>query len=171
MLMEGWLERVIIRPMEEKDLPELEWDGAYTHFRRVYTEAFRRMLRGLALIWVAEYPGAGVIAQVFIQLICERNELADGKQRAYLYSFRVQPAFRSGGLGTRMVNFVEDDLRARGFEYLTLNVAKDNSRAIELYERLGYLIEAHEPGRWSYIDHLGVRQYVEEPAWRMKKHL
>ena len=48
-----------------------------------------------------------------------------------------------------MMHVFEEDLRQRGFKSLTLNVAKDNPRAIELYRRNGYRIMAHEPGKWS----------------------
>lgn len=166
-----WLSQVMIRPLERSDLPELEWDGEFTHFRRVYAEAYERMQAGLSVLWVAALPAVGVIGQVFIQLTCDRPELADGIHRAYLYSFRVQTAYRSGGLGTRMMQVVENDLRARRFTWITLNVARDNPRAMQLYQRRGYRIVAPEPGTWSYADHEGVWHSVVEPAWRMEKRL
>jgi ribosomal protein S18 acetylase RimI-like enzyme len=106
-----------------------------------------------------------------VQLSCDRPELADGRSRAYVYSFRVRRPYRGAGLGTRLMEVVEDDLRRRRFSHVTLNVAKDNPRARELYQRLGYAVTAHEPGRWSYPDHNGVWQHVHEPAWRMEKEL
>jgi len=166
-----WLARVQIRQMAEDDLPLLEWDGEYTHFRRVYADAFNRFERGLSVLWVADLPGVGVIGQVFIQLICDRPELADGTNRAYLYAFRVRPEFRGAGLGTRIMQVIFDDLRRRGFRILTLNVAKDNPRARKLYERNHFRIVAHEPGRWTFQDEKGAWQTVEEPAWRMERRL
>ena len=123
---ENWSVEVTIRHLQRKDLPALEWDGQYSHFRRVYAEAFERALCGLSVLWVAELDSHGIIAQVFIQLNCRRPELADGDIRAYLYSFRVKPAFQCAGLGTRMLSVVEADLIFRGFKFVTLNVAKDN---------------------------------------------
>jgi len=166
-----WLNQVVIRQAELDDLPGLEWDGEFTHFRRVYADAYQRAKRGLSLIWVAHLPTRGIIGQVFIQLVCDRVELADGRTRAYLYSFRVRPEYRSAGLGSRIMQVVEDDLIARGVLTLTLNVAKDNPRAQQLYERRGYQRVAHEPGIWSYPDEKGVWHTVEEPAWRMEKRL
>lgn len=166
-----WLQLVTIRHLVQEDLPALEWQGEYRHFRRLYAEAYRRAQRGLAVLWVAELYGTGVIGQVFIQLLCDRSELADGNTRAYLYSFRILPSYRRAGLGSRMLQHVEADLRSRGFQRLTLNVARDNPLARSLYERHGFQIIAEEPGKWSFIDHNGVRQYVEEPAWRMEKAL
>lgn len=167
----SWVREVEIRAAREEDLPALEWEGEFIHFRRLYLDAFRRMQRHLSLIWLAFLPEAGLIGQVFIQLDSERPEMADGKDRAYLYGFRIRPTYRSQGLGSRMLNFVQDDLRERGYTLLCLNVAIDNPRAQSLYTRLGFEVVAHEPGIWSYIDHLGRRCWVEEPAWRMEKQL
>lgn len=166
-----WLPRVVIRVVEERDLPALEWDGEFTHFRRMFAESFRRQQCGFSVLWVAELPGTGIIGQVFIQLICDRRELADGLQRAYLYSFRVKPAYRSAGLGGMILDAVVADLKKRHFHILTLNVAKVNQRARQMYERHGFRVVAHEPGRWSYVDPEGERHQVEEPAWRMEKPL
>ncbi len=166
-----WVNQVIIRPVTAEDLPGMEWDGEYRHFRRVYAEAYQRMNRGYSVLWVADLPGTGLIGQVFIQLVCDRPELADGSERAYLYSFRVRGAFRSQGLGSLIMDVVEDDLRERGFQYVTLNVARDNPRAQRLYLRRGYHVVAPEPGIWSYPDEKGVWHQVEEPAWRMEKVL
>lgn len=167
----NWLDQVIIRQVTQADLPGMEWDGEYAHFRRVYAEAYQRMQRGYTVLWVADLPGTGLIGQVFIQLVCDRPELADGYERAYLYSFRVREAYRGQGLGTLIMDIVEDDLRQRGFQYVTLNVARDNPRAQQLYRRRGYTVVAPEPGIWSYPDEVGVWHQVEEPAWRMEKML
>lgn len=165
------LSKVLIRRLVAADLPALEWEGQYTHFRRMYQDALRRQERSLAVLWVAEEDQRRLVAQVFIQLICDRKELANGVDRAYLYGFRTRPEYRSHGLGTRMEHAVEEDLILRGFTSLTLNVAKENLRAMQLYERLGFQIVAHEPGIWSYIDHHGVIRRMNEPAWRMEKLL
>jgi ribosomal protein S18 acetylase RimI-like enzyme len=166
-----WLPLIRIRYLQESDLPGLEWDGEFTHFRRLYADAFQRMQKQLAVHWVADLPGVGIIGQVFVQLTCDRPELADGYQRAYLYSFRIRPAYRDHGLGSRIMEAVEEDIRRKQFRVITLNVAKDNLDAQRLYRRRGYYIVAHEPGIWSYPDQDGVWHHIEEPAWRMEKQL
>jgi len=103
--------------------------------------------------------------------VCDRSELADGSRRAYLYSFRIRPQFRRAGLGTKIMEMVEEFLRHRGFQSVTLNVAKTNVDAQRLYLRRGYHFVAHEPGIWSYPDEKGAWHQVEEPAWRMEKRL
>ena len=176
-----WLDQVTIRQLKHEDLPALEWEGEFTHFRRVYADAYERARTGRSILWVAEITGSipipdshmthNIIGQLFVQLTCDRPELADGVHKGYIYAFRIKPFFRSGGLGSRMLKHAEMDLKARGFSTATLNVAQVNLEARRLYERQGYHVVASDPGRWSYPDDKGYWQFVEEPAWRMVKAL
>ncbi|MDZ4159746.1 MAG: GNAT family N-acetyltransferase, partial [Anaerolineaceae bacterium] len=95
----------------------------------------------------------------------------DGRQRAYQYSFRIKPAYRGAGLGTRMLFTAEEDLRRKGFNQITLMVAQENLQAQRLYQRLGYRVVACESGCWWYPDQDEVWQQVHEPGWRMEKLL
>jgi len=165
------MKAVSIRHLEKHDLSELEWEGEYTHFRRIYLAEYERALQGSSICWVADLRGTGIIGQVFVQLKCDRDELADGATRAYLYAFRIRPVYRGFGLGTRMLEIIEDDLSRRGFHIITLNVARENLRASDLYSRLGYSVTADEPGIWTYPDDQGEWRTVVEPAWRMEKEL
>jgi ribosomal protein S18 acetylase RimI-like enzyme len=167
----NWIDSPLpnIRPAVRSDLLDMEWNGEYKHFRVLYANAFARMQQGNSMIWVAETGMHGLIGQVFVQLICDRPELADGWQRAYLYSFRIKPEFRNHGLGTQMVRVVEDFLIQKQYTRLTLNVSRDNLNALRLYKRLGFQIVAEEPGIWSYPDDQGDWHTVQEPSWRMEK--
>ncbi len=165
------IDNVVIREMNKNDLPALEWDGQFTHFRQIYESVYKRIGKGTAMAWIAETAEKKIIGQVFLQLDCDRPELADGHNRAYLFSFRIKPEFQNLGVGTQMVEVLEDFLRNRNYSFVTLNVARDNPCAIRLYERLGYKIVAPEPGVWSYVDHKGVPHTVTEPSWRMEKPL
>jgi ribosomal protein S18 acetylase RimI-like enzyme len=168
---EKLLAEIIIRSLGVGDLKDLEWEGEYKHFRLIYQNTFRRCLDGKALSWVAVHPSWGLIGQVFVQLECDRPELADGKERAYMFSFRVKPEFRNLGLGTQMLEVLEAEIARRGFRIITLNVACDNSGALRLYGRMGYKVVASDPGRWSYPDEKGCWHEVEEPSWRMEKEI
>jgi ribosomal protein S18 acetylase RimI-like enzyme len=165
------LNKARIRQVQEADLPGLEWDGEYAHFRRLYADAFERSRRGKSVLWVAELPEVGLVGQAFVQLVCDRPELADGVSRAYMYAFRVRHAYRGRGLGSHILSRVEEDLRKRGFHSVTLNVARNNPGARRLYERHGYHVVAPESGIWSYLDEKGEWHTMEEPAWRMEKKL
>jgi ribosomal protein S18 acetylase RimI-like enzyme len=166
-----WLTRLVVRQVTQEDLPALEWDGEYRHFRRLYRDIYHGACQGKAVLWVGEIDNEGVIGQVFVQLDSARKELADGMSRAYIYGFRVRPRYRRQGIGGRMLQAVEQDLVLRTFRLATLNVGRENPEARRFYERYGYQVVAAEPGRWSYLDDQGNRHEVHEPAWRMEKHL
>jgi ribosomal protein S18 acetylase RimI-like enzyme len=168
---DGWLARVRYRKAVEADLREIEWEGAYSKYRQVYENVYQRAGSGLALMWVAELPEFGLIGQGFVQLKMHDHSCANGKDRAYLHSFRVRPAMRNRGLGANLMTFIEQDLIQRGFRELTLNVAEDNEGALRLYQRLGYSILKEISGKWSFYDEKGKLQKVVEPGYRLIKVL
>ena len=171
MISAEWLSEVEIRIGREEDLPALEWQGELIQFRKLYRQVYQNACDGRASIWVAELEQAGIIGQVFVQFSSSRKELADGEIRAYIYGFRVRPAYRGSGVGTHLLKQVEQDLQKRRFRWVTLNVSRQNLAAQRFYKRNGYQIVAAEAGRWSYLDHMGKRREVDEPAWRMQKNL
>ncbi|MBI3158717.1 MAG: GNAT family N-acetyltransferase [Chloroflexi bacterium] len=158
-----WRAGVQVRRVREADLPEMEWEGEYAHFRRVYRQVYERSLKGRALMWVADLPGIGLVGQVFVQM--------DGRKPAYVHGFRVRPEFRGQGLGGLLMDVLEDDLARRGIRLAALNVVDGNAGARRFYERRGYRVVAADPGQWTYIDQYGVEQEVNEPGWRMMKKL
>lgn len=166
----SWPERVVIRQLEVDDLPEVEWEGEYSRFRNIYHETFWRMKNGLAIMWVAALPPAGLAGQVFVQFETSNRELADGKRRAYVHSFRVREAFRGCGVGARLMAHAEKDLAGRGFQEVSLNVTRENEGALRLYKRLGYEVIGEDPGKWVYYDERNVLRNVHEPGWRMLKN-
>jgi ribosomal protein S18 acetylase RimI-like enzyme len=167
-----WLASITLRLATQADLSALEWEGAYTHFRRVYARVFERSLRREALMWVAEGEPGALLAQLFVLLISEADPaVADGHLRAFIHSFRVRPELRGRGLGSRLLARAEDDLHQRGFRWVYLHVARDNAEALRLYERNGYKLISPVSGDWEYEDHLGRTQRVHEPGWRLMKNL
>jgi len=160
-----------IRQLEESDLPELEWNGEYIHYRRLYKEIFKNAKKRNLILWVIEIRNTGLVGQLFVQLKSPRRELADGNLVAYFFAFRIKESNRGCGFGTKLLEHAEEDLSIRNFEYATLNVSKKNLRALRFYSKHGYNIVADEPGYWSYVDHLGIRQEVNQPSWRLEKKI
>jgi ribosomal protein S18 acetylase RimI-like enzyme len=161
-----------IRPVELEELPALEWDGEFAHFRLLFRQAYLDMQSGSRLLLVMEDSTSHeIIGQVFLQFNSSDVRFADGRGRGYLYALRMKPLYRRQGLGTRLIRSAEDALRHMGMSVVSIGVAKDNEPARVLYERLGYRILADLPGEWTYVDHLGHLQTVVEPAWLMEKRL
>lgn len=161
----------LIRLIQLSDLPALEWDGQYVHFRRVYREVYEQYRMGRALPWIVETYFDGIIGQLFVQLDSQNKNLADGLRRAYLFSFRVKPQFQRRGWGTKLLSFVETYLLEQGFHWTTLKVSKLNEPARQFYEHRGYSIIAEEHSEWKYIDHQGSQRVIVEPSYLMEKCL
>ena len=160
-----------IRQVTRADLPGLEWEGEYWKFREMFADLYHNSLAGRTLMWVVVSPEGALIGQAFVMLKSGERDAADGKNRAYVFSFRVKESWRNQGVGSYLMNFVEDDLRQRGYQFVTLNVAKENTFALRLYTRLGYQVIGARPGIWSYRDPDGIIHHVKEPSWRMMKSL
>lgn len=161
---------ITVRSARAEDLPKLEWYGQYAHFRNLFRRAYREQMQDRRLMLIADC-GSFPIGYVFIQLQSTHPRVADGCSRAYLYSFRVMEHFQNNGIGTRLLEEAEATLTQRGFQWTTIAVAKDNQRALRLYERLGYRIFADDPGTWSYTDHQGRVRQIDEPSWILEKNL
>jgi len=163
-------QQVVIRQAVKRDLPALEWEGEFSHFRHVFSEAYRLQELGDVIMWVVDLPEIGLIGQLFIQLYGPNQLQSSNTKYAYIYGFRIRPEYRGLGIGSRFLKSVESDLIRRGFKRIALNVARENDAARRLYEREGYHVVAPEPGIWSYLDEKGRRRFVNEPAWRMEKN-
>ena len=51
----------------------------------------------------------------------------------------VDPSARGRGVGERLVRSVVDDAATRGCSRVLLEVAHENARAVDLYERMGFV--------------------------------
>lgn len=56
----------------------------------------------------------------------------------YLDTLCVDPAFRGKGIGTELLQFAEQQAKAKGYERISLAVERNNEKAQQLYTRIGY---------------------------------
>ena len=63
----------------------------------------------------------------------------------YVSNVSVYPEFRSFGVGTKLLSAVEEEAKSIGKKRIVLHAETHNTRAISLYERLGYNIESRSP--------------------------
>jgi ribosomal protein S18 acetylase RimI-like enzyme len=159
-----------IRQATELDLPALEWDGDYIHFRRVYREAMKEVRKGRRVIFVAETDNQ-LIGQIFVNLHSTWRNSMIGLRTGYLHSFRVKPEYRNRGVGRQLILTAESVLAEHGFHRVVISVAKSNEGALRLYQNLGYEKFRDDPGRWSFLDHNNQVQHISEPASILRKSL
>ena len=55
-----------------------------------------------------------------------------------IFRMTVMPKYQSAGIGSKIVYFLEDQAKSKGYASIGLAVADDNTRAAALYRRLGY---------------------------------
>jgi ribosomal protein S18 acetylase RimI-like enzyme len=163
-------ERIRVRNASTADLKELEWDGEYTHYRRLFKRAMQEALRGRRILLLAEIDEQ-LVGQIFVQLATRATFSTKGISSGYLYAFRVKQPFRNQGVGSRLLQEAEANLSGRGFRRAVISVDKHNIAARRLYERAGYTIFTEDPGEWSYLDHKGKLREVHEPAYVLEKWL
>ncbi|UCZ57445.1 GNAT family N-acetyltransferase/peptidase C39 family protein [Desulfurispirillum indicum] len=92
------------------------------------------MQKGHSAIQLLEVtPPDGPALAAYLLLLFHR-----GTALARIYSIAVDPAWRGCGFGERLMQEAESLALSKGCSTLRLEVRTDNSRAIELYERMGY---------------------------------
>jgi ribosomal protein S18 acetylase RimI-like enzyme len=81
---------------------------------------------------------AGVVGYAFVRLEqgCD-DTFPLGERHAELYSLSVAEGWRGRGIGTRLLDFVDAELAARGISAMSVAVMIGNSGAQRLYERRG----------------------------------
>lgn len=159
-----------IRKATNNDLPGLEWEGEYRKYRQIYRRALDEAKRGRRILLVADMEGK-LIGQIFIQLHTVSVDPKRIPRTAYLYSFRVRPEFRNLGIGTSLVSVAEETLRGKAFHRALIGVAKDNPKALRLYQRLGYEMLTEDPGEWSFVDDENRLRNIVEPTFILEKYL
>jgi ribosomal protein S18 acetylase RimI-like enzyme len=83
----------------------------------------------------------------------------------------VRTAYRGRGIGRGLLREAETALEDSGATHAVIAVSLDNPDARRLYERMGYVWLADDPGVWSYRDDRGHAHTVSEPAHLLVKDL
>lgn len=156
---------VTIRMCREDDLLALEWDGMFTDHREIILDAFIRQQQQSNVMLVADTSG-GIVGQVWIDM----TKLAS-RGAGFLWALRVHPEARGRGIGTELVGAAEAWLAARTFESATLGVEKENSRAMRLYQRLGYEVAGELLERYTYTTPGGESHDLSVDQWLLEKRL
>ena len=167
---------ITVRPLKATELRAVEralsLDGTSKHSRRL-----ARQQRGEGLYLIA-WDGPDPIGHVFVEWPSAFSEPFGPPELAlhtvpYFLDFYVLPAYRSQGVGTRVLTTLERTCVEHGYHRLCCAVAADNPRARALYERNGYT----DPGiglshfSYTYQDDDGHEQTYEEDRYYLLKQL
>jgi len=143
------MDDISIQYAERSDLPALA-DLAQIIWWKVYPDIIsedqiKYMLdRGYDLAVLEAEMDAGVL---FPLLWRERTLIGlasfgpqPGGREAKLHKLYLDPDHHGQGLGSRLLNWIEDEAEARNFSGIMLQVNKQNTRAITAYRRRGFQV-------------------------------
>ena len=68
----------------------------------------------------------------------QNKENLIGNNKAYLTAFRTNKEYQNKGYFSKLYKFMEDDLKNRGFKYLTIGVELCEVRNIQIYFKWGF---------------------------------
>ena len=109
---------------------ELSWERR----RALYLE---RLASGTAFLVLASEHGA-VVGYALVCIEQGPDDTFPVRERyAELYSLSVAPRVRGRGIGSGLLDFVDQELQRRAIEVLKVAVIADNADAQRLYERRG----------------------------------
>lgn len=93
--------------------------------------------------------GSAVAAGAFAgkKLVGFARALSDGCSDAYIQDVVVSPEFRGQGLGSRLIRFLESELRARGVDWIAL---------------------VGEPGTEKFYSGLGLKAQAGYTLWKLQ---
>ncbi len=169
------MRRVLIRPATSDD-----WGGYRAAFESVAAEG-RWIGTELPIDWDARQPGFGAIVAGDRHLLLLATTEGPGEMivgwgyaehaasgQAHL-GMGIVDGYRSAGLGTRLLGGVIEWARQQGAHKVVLEVWPHNARAIGLYEKLGFVIEARYRRHWrrrdgSLWDSLAMGLVLDETA-------
>ncbi|MFC1716981.1 GNAT family N-acetyltransferase [Candidatus Poribacteria bacterium] len=140
-------------------------------FQNVIYAEFDKRIVGMALSFTAEQHhkfsdqplkeavGPRALRMTIVKIICAPmlrilETIADGD--FYLLSMAVDREYRGKGIGSALIDTIEERARASGSTRLSLDVSANNEGARRIYERRGMNIESQWPKR---IPLPGVRFY------------
>lgn len=137
--------RIIIRDAAEDDLSvicDIE-KRSFTHAWSI--EGYRKELeQESTFIRVAvEEAGTGTITGV----ICFRIVSGEG----YLMKLNVAEKFRRQGIGSMMLNMFIETCEKRRVSDTVLDVSKENTAALSLYEKQGFVVAGHNHRTDSFV--------------------
>ncbi|MEI6553042.1 MAG: GNAT family N-acetyltransferase [bacterium] len=129
------------------DLDKISWSGTSTHIRYV-KEALERVEKGeVDYLAIRDEEGnpisiGGVDYKVH-------------KDAGTMWQIITKESSRGLGIGTRLIKELENRIKSRNINMAMLGVEKDNTRAQDLYNKLGYKVCGETKDSWEQEDKEG----------------
>lgn len=124
----------------------------------------------MAIAWLYGHPvGQGVIRWLGPQETAVSDKLGSIPEILRLY---VKRELRSQGIGTQLVQFLEQLARSRGYASVGLGVSLRNPKARAFYERIGYVSSGIiYTEKWTHPNRDGATVHVRNESEFLVKNL
>ena len=126
-----------IKKLEIQDLNDLTELFDYNNVEKMISECTYSIQNRIIDIFVL-YDKNVLIGELRVKYESDDQSFAIRGKRAYLYAFRVRENLRNKGYGTYLLNAVLAELKANGYSEFTVGVEDDNTRALHMYQTLGF---------------------------------
>jgi len=130
MKLDNWEDKVIFRPMNERDVPEVyqieRVSFSYPWFPSLFIRETKKP--GFSFFQVMKLNGKIIGYAGYWKI---RNE-------AHLVDLAIHPDWRRRGLGSRLFRYIIDQIKSKGMDLVTLEVRETNLVAQRFYEKFDF---------------------------------
>ena len=109
----------------------------YNDVEQMISECTHDIENGIIDIFVL-YENGILIGELHVMYESDDFNYAVRGKRAYLFAFRVREEYQNKGYGNFLLRSVVNTLENEGYSEFTVGVEDDNSRAIHMYQMLGF---------------------------------
>lgn len=131
---------VVIRPMQEDDVPQIAQLEQLCFSLPWSENCVRSELTNPLSLWLVAAVDDAVAGYIGSQTVLGEADIMN---------VAVAPQFRRCGIGETLLLQLEQKLKAEGVYSLTLEVRATNEAALCLYEKLGYTIAGRRPNYYQ----------------------
>lgn len=154
---------LIVDNLTLNDLDKISWSGTPTHIRYV-KEALGRVEKGEVDYLAVRGEEGDLISIGGVDYKVHKNA-------GTLWQIVTKESLRGLGIGTRLIKELENRIKSRGINTAMLGVEKENTRAQDLYKKLGYEVCGETKDSWEQEDEEGKINTHHADGVLMKKHI
>ncbi|MDX6242235.1 MAG: hypothetical protein QOG10_7184 [Kribbellaceae bacterium] len=136
----------VVLPLTVRDLTAEDLHPGFSGWSETHLEGTFRALDRARL---GEVDFLAVCPPSGIPVATGGVDYAKPSDIAVLWQLSVDAPLRSCGIGTILIQALEQRIRGRGLTWAEPGVDENKSRPRALHERLGYVVTGREPGAWN----------------------
>jgi ribosomal protein S18 acetylase RimI-like enzyme len=163
IVTEVGVKHLAVTDLVAADLERIAWSGGPSHIREVARQ-LDRVAGGDSEYLAVRAPDGSPIAKGGIDSTQDPGV-------GTIWQVATRDDVRGLGIATRLIHAAEHRIRTRGLTKAKLSVGVDNTHALLLYERLGYVAQGERRSSWEADREDGSTYTKETVLTDMEKNL